>query len=254
MINSYKVQRSIFLDEVLNRLRAKNLNDLQLIEQLNKIRLKSHFYGYGTSTVNRIVADSPDNRLAFDNVLWGGKQSKRICLFKHENSFMISYPSCSASSGALGAIYDPDGVYTVTTSVREFWDIRQAADRYHCHAKLLDMLKNIYLSGLLTLKRRFVADIKKNLNKDVVNEFVQLKRVDKTQSIMNISIATGTLLSKIENYQKNIAHVESAAEAQALYNEVEKSMFKLKLIHDRNVKSLNKAKINKKTLKLLETD
>jgi hypothetical protein len=251
MHNKIKVQHSKFLDELLDGLRAQNLNDLEVVERLNKIRLKGYFYGYGSAAINRIVADSPRNKIVFDNVVWRGKQSKHICLFKDENRFMISYPS---AGGPGQPVYDPEGSYTQTFDVKDFWNIRKSNDREHNHATLLSLLKNIYLNGLLDLKRQFVSDIKKNLSKDVVNEFVQLKRVSKTQSIMNISIATGTLLSKIENYQKNIAHVQSAHEAQALYNEVETSMLKLKIVHDRNVRSLNKTKLNKKISKLIETD
>lgn len=252
MNNSIDIKESKFLDQILVSMRSAGRNEIEIVEYLNKLRLRSHFYGYGNNIVNKIVLDSPNCELEFNNLVWQGTYSKQIRLFRRDKTTMISYP---AINNGNNLVYNPTGAQTNVITVEQFWSLGSIDSwtRRPEHAKLLEMLRSIYLAGLLKFKRSIVIDIKRNLSTDVVHEFLQVKKVNKTQAIMNISMAAGALLSKIENYQKNIATVESAPEAQKLYAEAESAMIKLKMAHDRNVRNLNKTKISKHIQKIIET-
>jgi hypothetical protein len=121
--------------------------------------------------------------------------------------------------------------------------------------KLLKILKQQYANAWLKLKHRKVAELKKSLDVDSINDYVAARKAEKTQAIMDIAMAISSLTAKLETFRNRIGNISSAMEAKKLFSEAENTFYTLRNVHNRNLRRLNdKTRIpgGAKTKKVIE--
>jgi hypothetical protein len=238
---TFQITQSIFLDNVLDKLTTQEKTTLEKIDYLNKLRLNRRFYGWGRNLVDNMVNDQPSRSLTFEGFIHRGQISSPVKLYWDNDyqSVMIDYPTISTNSSPPP--YVPNGSIRFQTTFGTFITFGQV-NKWSLNSEyesLIKQFRKAYAEAWLNLKRKKVNELKNSLDSDSINEFIAVKRAIKTQAIIEINIQTATLMSKLENYQRNISTITNPAEANSLFNEVETLMIKLKYMHERNVSKLN---------------
>ena len=260
----FVIERSKTLDELINSSKFSNKTTLEKIDTLNKFRYKN-YYSYNSYGFNNLIEDQYCQNIAFNHVFdESGIPAKPLYFFKDNitHQYMVKYAVDAANSELLTDIqkpaipYSPHGNNYAIRPI-EIW-LRADANRWNCnerHMKLLKILKQQYANAWLELKRRKVAELKRSLDVDSINDYVAARKAEKTQAIMDIAMAISSLTAKLETFRNRIGNISSAMEANKLFSEAENTFYTLRNVHNRNLRRLNdKTRIpgGAKTKKVIE--
>lgn len=247
----FTISSSRLLDSICSEEKFTSKTGLEQIEYLNKYRSRRGLYRWGRSSImEAVIDDQPGKTVTFNHIRWKGQPCNPIT-FRYvggDIEYSIRYPVQSRHGldpdSINGVIYDfiPNGDAYIERGIKRFLrhGVHSQWGSNDEHDKLFRYLFKQYENAWLDLKRRKVAEIKATLDSDSVNEFVAAKRAQHTQAIMDIAMSVGNLTAKLETYRNRIGSVNTAYEAEKMFEEVEMAFRNFNYIQDRNQKRLNK--------------
>lgn len=241
-----KITESNYLNELMSSERFLNSSLLDKIDFLNRARASKKFWSYGLNWVTKIIDDQPTRSVRYPNIRWKDKTCSNILLYKDvtTSEYMIQYPTDTevAINNSDGPVvgFDPNGKYRVSRSITRFLEYNSSSPRYSPyamntseHTKFLRYLKSVYENSWLNLKREKVAELKKLINSETINEYYDSRKAIKTVAIMKLAQASSNLFSSVESYRHSIQNIATAAEAEQLFSQLEKSFFAFRTEHYR---------------------
>ncbi len=234
---TFKINESLYLNDLLNTERFINSSLLEKIDFLNRSRSSRKFWSYNINGILKIIEDQPTKKITFIGLIWQGKECHDISLFKsHNGDYMIEYHTNTEIFDSYISVpnFEPGGRYKTTINISKFIE---NGSKFHSqtneHIKLLRYLKSIYEFAWLNLKREKVAELKKQIDKSSANEYIASRNAKKTVAIMKLMQETLNISNTVETYNNSIKIANSTAEADKYFKNIEQAFHKLRSEHYR---------------------